>query len=314
MPFIKMIIHDLLDLKDHPPSGAQLGATIAIGCLGMVWWWFTRTRFYRSYSQSGGSGKLGAIGLMTQGIRFFFGRIPDPEKGTLSNSETEFFQRVLVASLLGMKDAKRVRPYYPQHHVPVPWDQLDGKSPIDGEAYTLDGDETTLMEALNSVGALEAENTILMFGSYTCPVMRMRSKQVLELAQVYQIPLVFVYITEAHVNDGWQLDTNRKAGLEYEYPKVKRERINNAKTLAHTHLGIDMGLEVFGTNGVRVVVDNLELNTLDQAYEALPVRLYTLKNGKFSWRSGPGPFQCDMKGLVEAVGLSYASVGHIIQG
>ena len=93
-----------------------------------------------------------------------------------------------------------------------------GHTPVDGPVWNLDGADTTLLESLRSVGALEAAKSVLMLGSYTCPVFRKRSRQVLALAQAHKIPLVFVYIYEAHVADGWQIGQNSRDGIVYNYP------------------------------------------------------------------------------------------------
>lgn len=258
---------------------------------------------FRSLRQSGGSGKLSFFHLLHQGTRLARGLISDPEHGGLTSAETELFQRLLLGSTYSPEMIQRVRPYYPQHYAAAyKAAMLDGP-PVDGPVWTLDGADTTLVEALTSVGALKAEKAVLMLGSYTCPVFRSRSKQVLALALAHNIPLVFVYVYEAHVDDGWQISVNPKAGIVYNYPKNKAERLAMANTLASDHLQLTPDMK-----GVRLVVDHVDTNALDKAYEAVPVRIYTLKQGRVTFRTGPGPYETNMKLFVEALDLDLALV------
>jgi type I thyroxine 5'-deiodinase len=245
-----------------------------------------------------GSGKVSLCALFYQASRHFRGKIPVTWKGRLTPEETELYQRFFIGGMYKPEFVKRTRPFYPQHYIP-PVDEKDmlDKPPTDGPVWNLGGASTTLSETLESVGALQADKAVLMLGSYTCPVFRRRSKQVLALARAHKLPLVFVYVYEAHVNDGWQLDQN---DVIANYPKNKAERLALANKCAAEHLELDLD-----DAGIKMVVDHVDTNALNKAYEAVPVRIYTLRKGKVTYRTGPGPYMTNMKTFVESLGLDH---------
>ena len=90
---------------------------------------------------------------------------------------------------------------------------------------------------------------------------------------------LFVYIKEAHPDDGWQLDSNRRDKVVYRDPKSWNERRSIAKT-ACTRLKLDMP----------VVVDTLD-NQVDNLYAGWPERMFVVdRNGKIAYAGAQGPW------------------------
>ncbi len=88
-----------------------------------------------------------------------------------------------------------------------------------------------------------------------------------------------VYIQEAHPEDGWQLPINVAEEVVFAQPATAQEREHVAEACA---LHLDLSLPT--------LLDDME-NSTDQAYAALPDRLYLVgMDGKIVYRSGPGPW------------------------
>ena len=93
-----------------------------------------------------------------------------------------------------------------------------------------------------------------------------------------------IYIREAHPDDGWQLDSNRRDKVVYASPVTIDERANIAEVCV-----LRMNL------AMPMLLDSID-DAVDQAYCALPERLYVIdKTGVITWRSemGPGGFDTD---------------------
>ena len=93
--------------------------------------------------------------------------------------------------------------------------------------------------------------------------------------QTYQHKADFltIYIKEAHPADGWHTEKM----IDYKDPKTQDER--KAAYLRLIHLYDPKST---------VVIDTMS-NKLEQAYYALPERLYVIKNGKIIYKGGQGP-------------------------
>ena len=89
----------------------------------------------------------------------------------------------------------------------------------------------------------------------------------------------FVYIHEAHPSDGWQVENNRRDGIELRDPRELAERRDVALTCA-TRLGLT----------VPVLLDGMD-NAVSRAFNAWPERLYVVAGGgRVAYQGGRGPY------------------------
>lgn len=89
---------------------------------------------------------------------------------------------------------------------------------------------------------------------------------------------LFVYILEAHPDDGWQMNANIRENVIYNQPKTAVER-------ARIALACRRGLKL----DMPVLVDDMK-NSTNNAYAAWPVRMYVVgKDGRMAYVGGPGP-------------------------
>ena len=120
----------------------------------------------------------------------------------------------------------------------------------------------------------------LVFGSNPCPYFR---QSIDRLNQIHdelseQVPILGVYIREAHTTDGRQAGPNIEDGILFAKPTSADERAEIAadciKRLAPKF---------------PLVMDDMDDST-ENVYKALPLRLFTIDhNGVVIYRSGPGP-------------------------
>ena len=88
-----------------------------------------------------------------------------------------------------------------------------------------------------------------------------------------------VYISEAHPDDEWRLDTNREESFVFNQPRVFDERKALAKVLVDRL-----------KYRLPVAIDTLD-NRTEKAFAAWPERIYILgAEGKVLYRGGMGPF------------------------
>ncbi len=109
-----------------------------------------------------------------------------------------------------------------------------------------------------------------------------------ELRQQYAgaAEFVYVYIKEAHPEDEWQTESNRKAGVVFEQPRTMAERMRLANTFVS-----EMGVESL------TLVDDLH-DTANACYAAWPERIYVVDtSGKIAYKGGMGPFFFDPEEL-----------------
>lgn len=88
-----------------------------------------------------------------------------------------------------------------------------------------------------------------------------------------------MYISEAHPDDEWQMDSNRKESFVFNQPKTFEERKALVKVLVE-RLKYRMP----------VAIDSLD-NQADQVFAAWPERIYILgAGGRVLYKGDTGPF------------------------
>ena len=99
-----------------------------------------------------------------------------------------------------------------------------------------------------------------------------------------------VYIQEAHPEDGWQLPMNVDADIVFKQPVTDGERAEVARSC---RLGLKLEMPM--------LLDEIS-NSVDEAYSALPDRLYVLEaGGRITWRSEQGPWGFDVSAFETAI-------------
>lgn len=94
-----------------------------------------------------------------------------------------------------------------------------------------------------------------------------------------QVAFYIVYIKEAHPEDGWILEENRKQAIALEDPTTLDARAGVAATCA-ARLSIR----------IPVLLDSLD-NRVASQYGGWPDRLYLIgKDGRIAFQGGEGPF------------------------
>ena len=99
-----------------------------------------------------------------------------------------------------------------------------------------------------------------------------------------------IYIQEAHPSDGWQLDINLKQDVVYSQTKTEEDRADVAEACV-----LSLNLEL------PMLLDEMS-NEVDEAYAALPERLYLInKEGSISYKGNPGPWGFDIESWEKAI-------------
>ena len=167
----------------------------------------------------------------------------------------------------------------------MPWLQPGHRTKIhphrtkasDGACFRLgNGAPTTLFEAMTSASdKLRACNpsphpppvALIHLVSYTSPASRDGFHEVFRLAAANRVPLVSVYTEEAHPSDGpWTLAANKAAGITVPSHADIGDRLRACSAMVR-----QMGHRYDG----EWVVDTMS-NSLGDAYEALPGRVYVI--------------------------------------
>ena len=102
-----------------------------------------------------------------------------------------------------------------------------------------------------------------------------------ELQRTYREDVAFfvVYIKEAHPEDGWVLDRNRRADVSVKDPATDEERAGVAESCA---LRMRMTLPV--------LIDRMD-NAVASAYGGWPDRMYLIgRDGRVAFQGEEGPF------------------------
>ena len=144
-----------------------------------------------------------------------------------------------------------------------------------------DGKQTVQLSPLRGV-----KPVVLIFGSYTCPPFRDVYPTLERLHEIHgqRVAFFYVYIREAHAEDGRKMPRNQREGIAIKDPKTMDERTSVAEQ-ACVH---------FKTK-IPALVDTMD-DATDRAYAGWPSRIYLIDvNGKIAVRGDPGP-----RGLVPA--------------
>ena len=99
-----------------------------------------------------------------------------------------------------------------------------------------------------------------------------------------------MYIAEAHPTDIWQMQSNVKEGVLFRNPTSDQERQSVASScVRRLHIAIP------------ALIDSIS-NRVEQQYTGWPDRLYLIgTDGRVRFKSEPGPFGFDPKGLAAAL-------------
>jgi thiol-disulfide isomerase/thioredoxin len=128
---------------------------------------------------------------------------------------------------------------------------------------------------------------VLIFGSYTCPPFRDVYPTLERLHQTYgeQVAFYYVYIREAHAEDGWKMARNQREGIAINDPKTMEQRVTVAQKAC-----------AYFKTKIPGLVDTMD-DATDRAYAAWPSRIFLVDvNGSVAVHGAPGP-----RGLVPAV-------------
>lgn len=127
-------------------------------------------------------------------------------------------------------------------------------------------------------------------------------KLVLEVMREFQsrADFVFIYIEEAHPDDGWRFDDEKQPVINQH--KTMDERMDAAGLLHSTV--VDMS----NASNAKLPVPETYVDTLDNStnhsFGAIPERLAIVLNGRLHWLGGMGPFEYDVNAMRSAlVGL-----------
>ncbi len=90
---------------------------------------------------------------------------------------------------------------------------------------------------------------------------------------------LFVYVSEAHPSNGWQMEDNEKDDVIFEQPATLARREDVARQCC-TQLKLSMPC----------VVDAMD-NRVDEMYAGWPERLFIVApDGRIAYAGGPGPW------------------------
>ena len=105
-----------------------------------------------------------------------------------------------------------------------------------------------------------------------------------------KVEFLCVYIREAHPEDEWQSPANVEKGIVFNQPRSEQERASAAESCV---LGLNLKIPM--------ALDDMS-NTVDEAYIALPDRLYVIDaEGRIIYRSEQGPFGFDVDAWERAI-------------
>jgi hypothetical protein len=122
---------------------------------------------------------------------------------------------------------------------------------------------------------------VLIFGNFSCGPFRSQAGNVEKLHLRYgdRANFLMVYVREAHPTDGWQMESNDRAGVSIRQPRSYDERAEVARSCGRS-------LEF----GFPMVVDTLD-DAVGARYSGMPARLYLIdRRGEVAYQSGRGPY------------------------
>jgi thiol-disulfide isomerase/thioredoxin len=121
---------------------------------------------------------------------------------------------------------------------------------------------------------------VLIFGSYTCPPFRDVYPALERLHGRYgeRVGFYYIYIREAHPEDGWKMPRNQRDGITIGDPKSIDER----------HAVASQACAHFKTR-IPALVDTMD-DAANRAYAAWPSRLFLVdETGRLVVHGAPGP-------------------------
>ena len=132
--------------------------------------------------------------------------------------------------------------------------------------------------------------------------------QVVQAAAAYvssgMLSLFFVYIREAHPEDGWSIPAGN--GRCYKQTHTLQARLQVAQDFLE-------GCPAVGD--VAILVDDPATNAVDRLYEAAPERLVLLDHDlRVVFASGQGPFQYHVEALVKFTGSRNGDISSPLGG
>lgn len=137
------------------------------------------------------------------------------------------------------------------------------------------GDQTVRLSEFRGV-----KPVVLIFGSYTCPPFRDVYPTLERLHRTYgrEVAFFYVYIREAHAEDGWKIPRNQRDGIQIPDPTTLDER-RQVATQACT----------FFQTAIPALVDTMD-DATDRAYAGWPSRVFVVDTaGRIAVRGDPGP-------------------------
>lgn len=153
---------------------------------------------------------------------------------------------------------------------------------------SLTGDEVTLSREVGD------KPVVLIFGNFTCGPFRSQAGNIEKFARRYEgrAKIFLVYVREAHPQDGWWMNSNRKIGIDPKQPQSNDERREIAQT-CQRHLDLD----------VPFLVDNTD-DKVGAQYSGMPNRLYLIdRQGKIAFKNARGPFGFKLRELEQSLVL-----------
>jgi thiol-disulfide isomerase/thioredoxin len=140
-----------------------------------------------------------------------------------------------------------------------------------------------------------AKPVVLVFGNFTCGPYRRAYPEIEDIHQRFKDSANFlaIYVREAHPDDGWAMQSNRKLGVSVTQPKTFEERVSIAKQ-CQQKLNYTMPL----------LVDQID-DTVGNAYSGMPARLYVIdRQGKIVYKGGRGPFGFNSGEMEQALAMT----------
>jgi len=153
---------------------------------------------------------------------------------------------------------------------------------------SLSGDEVTLSREVGD------KPVVLIFGNFTCGPFRSQAGNLEKFAKRYEdrAKIFLVYVREAHPQDGWWMNSNRKIGIDPKQPQTNAERREIAQT-CQRHLDLD----------IPFLVDDTD-DKVGARYSGMPNRLYLVDGqGKIAFKNARGPFGFKLRELEQALVL-----------
>ena len=173
-------------------------------------------------------------------------------------------------------------------HLPGP--DLDALAP-DFTLKSLDGKTVTLSKEIGE------KPVVLIFGNFTCGPFRSQAGNIEKFYNRYrdQAKIFLVYVREAHPQDGWWMNSNRRIGIDPKQPLTDDERFAVAQT-CQKHLDVDLPF----------LVDTIN-DAAGATYSGMPNRLYVIDTkGRIAFKNARGPFGFKLREMEQALILNLA--------